>query len=84
MLASEAMKRETGVRSLRSMFEEVLLELRYDIGERKGQEIVIDGDYVRAALQRGPTGGAVELEPKVTQRPKPKPKPKPQPKRDSA
>ena len=46
----EAMKRETGVRSLRSMFEEVLLELRYDIDKRKGEQVVITGDYVRDAL----------------------------------
>ena len=54
VLAEEAMKRETGVRSLRSMFEEVLLELRYDIGTRKGEQVVITGDYVTEALQRGP------------------------------
>ena len=54
VLAEEAMKRETGVRSLRSMFEEVLLELRYDIDKRKGEQVVITGDYVRDALARGP------------------------------
>ena len=54
VLAEEAMKRETGVRSLRSMFEEVLLELRYDIGKRKGEQVVITGDYVADALRRGP------------------------------
>ena len=47
------MKRETGVRSLRSMFEEVLLEVRYDIDKRKGEQVVITGDYVRDALERG-------------------------------
>jgi ATP-dependent Clp protease ATP-binding subunit ClpX len=54
VLAEEAMKRETGVRSLRSMFEEILLELRYNISERKGEQVVITGDYVSAALQRDP------------------------------
>jgi ATP-dependent Clp protease ATP-binding subunit ClpX len=54
VLAAEAMKRETGVRSLRSMFEEVLLDLRYDIGTRKGEQVVITEDYVIEALQRGP------------------------------
>ena len=54
VLAEEAMKRETGVRSLRSMFEEVLLELRYDISKRKGEQVVITGDYVADALRRGP------------------------------
>ncbi|MFN3244895.1 MAG: ATP-dependent Clp protease ATP-binding subunit ClpX [Planctomycetota bacterium] len=53
-LAEEAMKRETGVRSLRSMFEEVLLELRFDISKRKGEQVVITGDYVADALRRGP------------------------------
>ena len=54
VLAEEAMKRETGVRSLRSMFEEVLLELRFDISNRKGEQVVITGDYVQDALRRGP------------------------------
>jgi len=54
VLAAEAMKRETGVRSLRSMFEEVLLELRFDISNRKGEQVVITGDYVQDALGRGP------------------------------
>jgi len=53
VLAEQAMKRETGVRSLRSMFEEVLLEVRYDIDKRKGEQVVITGDYVRDALERG-------------------------------
>jgi len=54
VLAAEAMKRETGVRSLRSMFEEVLLEMRYDIGEHKGGQVVITEQYVIDALKRGP------------------------------
>ena len=54
VLAEEAMKRETGVRSLRSMFEEVLLELRFEIDKRKGEQVVITGDYVADALKRGP------------------------------
>jgi ATP-dependent Clp protease ATP-binding subunit ClpX len=54
VLAAEAMKRETGVRSLRSMFEEVLLELRYNIGKHKGGQVVISEQYVIDALKRGP------------------------------
>ncbi|MGK0204350.1 MAG: hypothetical protein ACI9S9_003432, partial [Planctomycetota bacterium] len=54
VLAAEAMKRETGVRSLRSMLEEVLLDLRYNIGSRKGEQVVITEEYVIEALQRGP------------------------------
>jgi ATP-dependent protease HslVU (ClpYQ) ATPase subunit len=40
------------------MFEEVLLDLRFDIGARKGEHIVITGDYVHERLQRHqtPTG----------------------------
>jgi len=53
-LADEAMKRETGVRSLRSMFEEVLLDLRYEIGARKGERIVITADYALDRLRRHP------------------------------
>jgi ATP-dependent Clp protease ATP-binding subunit ClpX len=54
VLAAEAMKRETGVRSLRSMLEEVLLDLRYNISSRKGEQVVITEEYVIEALQRGP------------------------------
>jgi ATP-dependent Clp protease ATP-binding subunit ClpX len=55
VFADEAMQRETGVRSLRSMFEEVLLDLRFDIGARKGERIVITADYVQERLAgRGP------------------------------
>ncbi|MBL8736959.1 MAG: ATP-dependent Clp protease ATP-binding subunit ClpX [Planctomycetes bacterium] len=52
--ADEAMKRETGVRSLRAMFEEVLLDLRYEIGARKGERIVITADYTLDRLRRQP------------------------------
>lgn len=54
VLAAEAMKRETGVRSLRSMFEEVLLDLRYNIGEKKGQQVLITEAYTVETLKRGP------------------------------
>jgi ATP-dependent Clp protease ATP-binding subunit ClpX len=50
--ADEAMKRETGVRSLRAMFEEVLLDLRFEIGTRKGERIVITAEYVQERLLR--------------------------------
>jgi len=51
VLADQAMQRETGVRSLRAMFEEVLLDLRFEIGTRKGERIVITGDYVQEKLR---------------------------------
>jgi ATP-dependent Clp protease ATP-binding subunit ClpX len=56
VFADEAMKRETGVRSLRAMFEEVLLDLRFEIGTRKGERIVITGDYVTERLSRSARG----------------------------
>jgi ATP-dependent Clp protease ATP-binding subunit ClpX len=52
-LADEAMSRETGVRSLRSMFEQILLDLRFSIGTRKGERIVITGDFVIERLRGG-------------------------------
>ncbi|MBL8724272.1 MAG: ATP-dependent Clp protease ATP-binding subunit ClpX [Planctomycetes bacterium] len=52
-LADEAMSRETGVRSLRSMFEQILLDLRFSIGTRKGERIVITGDFVLERLRGG-------------------------------
>ncbi|MCA8965447.1 MAG: AAA family ATPase, partial [Planctomycetes bacterium] len=53
--AEQAMIRETGVRALRSMFEQVLLDLRFDIGNRKGERIVVTRDFVNKRLlsQRG-------------------------------
>jgi len=53
-LAEQAMQRETGVRALRSMFEQVLLDLRFDIAARKGERIVITREFIdqRLAGQR--------------------------------
>ena len=48
--AEQAMKRETGVRALRSMFEQVLLDLRFDIGARKGERLVITREFVDKRL----------------------------------
>jgi ATP-dependent Clp protease ATP-binding subunit ClpX len=50
VLADQAMTRETGVRSLRAMFEQLLLDLRYSIGSRKGERIVITADFVHEQL----------------------------------
>ena len=46
LMADQAMEKETGVRSLRSTFEELLLELRYTLSSRKGERIVITADFV--------------------------------------
>src|SRR5262245_43834803 len=55
VLADQAMTRETGVRSLRSMFEQVLLELRFSINSRKGERIVITAEFVQDRLAAIPT-----------------------------
>ena len=47
MLADRAMLSETGVRSLRSTFEELLLDVRFTMGSLKGDRFVITGDYVQ-------------------------------------
>jgi ATP-dependent Clp protease ATP-binding subunit ClpX len=55
MIADQAMTRETGVRSLRSMFEQMLLDLRYDITSRKGEHIVITPEFVQERLASMPS-----------------------------
>ena len=55
VLADQAMTRETGVRSLRSMFEQVLLELRFSINARKGERIVVTAEFVQDRLAAIPT-----------------------------
>jgi ATP-dependent Clp protease ATP-binding subunit ClpX len=55
VLADQAMTRETGVRSLRSMFEQVLLDLRFSINSRKGERIVITAEFVQDRLAAIPT-----------------------------
>lgn len=93
VLAAEAMKRETGVRSLRSMFEEVLLDLRYNIGTRKGQQVVITEEYVIETLKRGPQSllansilpsSSQDKPAKADDETKPEKGPMPRQKRDSA
>jgi len=49
-IADQAMQRETGVRSLRSMFEQMMLDVRFDIASRKGETIVITAEFVRERL----------------------------------
>ncbi len=49
-IADQAMQRETGVRSLCSMFEQMMLDLRFDIASRKGETIVITAEFVRERL----------------------------------
>ncbi|MBX3461677.1 MAG: ATP-dependent Clp protease ATP-binding subunit ClpX [Planctomycetes bacterium] len=54
VLADTAMQRETGVRSLRTLFEQLLLDLRFDIGARKGERIVVTADFVHERLAGQP------------------------------
>ena len=50
-LAEIVMERETGVRALRSLFEELLLELRYEMpSKRKAERFVITKETVRERL----------------------------------
>jgi len=53
-LADQAMQRDTGVRSLRSMFEQLLLDVRFDIGSRKGERIVVTTEFVLERLASEP------------------------------
>ncbi|MBK8977460.1 MAG: ATP-dependent Clp protease ATP-binding subunit ClpX [Planctomycetes bacterium] len=53
-LARIAMSRETGVRALRSLFEELLLDLRYSLpNEPSGRTFVIDADFVAERVGGG-------------------------------
>jgi ATP-dependent protease Clp ATPase subunit len=52
------MVRETGVRSLRSMFEQLLLDVRFEIGARKGERIVVTADFVHERLSAEPQPAA--------------------------
>ncbi len=49
LLARRAMKRDTGARALRSVMEELMLELMYDLPDlkEKGAKYVIDADAIR-------------------------------------
>ena len=48
LLAQRALKRETGARALRSVLEEVMLELMYELPDHKskGAKYILDADVV--------------------------------------
>jgi ATP-dependent Clp protease ATP-binding subunit ClpX len=71
-IARRAIKRETGVRAIRSLVEEFLRDLLYELPEQKET-----GTYLV-------TGSAFRGEEDVRRTLHPKPKPQPKPKRDSA
>ena len=75
------------------MFEEVLLDLRYNIGTRKGQQVVITEEYVIETLKRGPQSllansilpsSSQDKPAKADDETKPEKGPMPRQKRDSA
>jgi ATP-dependent Clp protease ATP-binding subunit ClpX len=51
-IASIVLERETGVRALRSLFEDLLLELRYDLPNCKDNSFVITGEIVTERLTK--------------------------------
>jgi len=51
MLADQAMTSETGVRSLRSNFEELLLDVRFRLDKLKDKKLLIDADFVKEREQ---------------------------------
>ncbi len=51
-LAGIAMQRETGVRALRSLFEQLLLDLRYELPTKRDlRKFVVDAAFVRLRLR---------------------------------
>lgn len=45
-----SLKKRMGARGLRAIFEEVMQEIMYEAPERRGEEIVIDRDYVEKRI----------------------------------
>jgi len=65
VVADTAIERETGVRALRSILEDLLLDLLYELPSRKDQEtFVVDAEVVRGerSLARGLTAADLEEE----------------------
>ena len=46
LIAQKAIKRKTGARGLRSILEEILLDIMYDLPELSGYEVVITSDVI--------------------------------------
>ena len=46
LIAQKALDRKTGARGLRSIMEEILLDIMYSLPELKGYEVVITSDVV--------------------------------------
>jgi ATP-dependent Clp protease ATP-binding subunit ClpX len=52
-IAKQALKRKTGARGLRAIIENLMRDIMFDAPERKGEEIRITLDAVKAAAQTG-------------------------------
>jgi len=51
-IAAFCIRRRTGARSLRTMVEEICHDVMFDAPERKGETVVIDGDFALSRLER--------------------------------
>jgi ATP-dependent Clp protease ATP-binding subunit ClpX len=51
LIAQKALDRKTGARGLRSILEEILLEIMYELPELSGYEVVITKDVVETAAK---------------------------------
>lgn len=52
-IAKKAKERKTGARGLRSILEEAMLELMYELPEHKGQTIKITQDFINKSKEQG-------------------------------
>jgi len=51
LIAQKAIQRKTGARGLRSILEEVLLDIMYDLPEFSGYEVVITNDVIESGAK---------------------------------
>jgi ATP-dependent Clp protease ATP-binding subunit ClpX len=51
LMAQKAIDRKTGARGLRSIMEELLLDIMYDLPELEGYEVVITSDVVSGGAE---------------------------------
>ncbi len=50
-IAQKALERKTGARGLRSILEEILLDIMYELPELKGYEVVITDEVVASGAK---------------------------------
>ena len=51
LIAKKAIERKTGARGLRSILEEILLDIMYELPELKDYEVVITNDVVQSGAK---------------------------------